>query len=143
MGLEPKVWEPPLWFTLRTMAYMYPKTPNEVTRKKYYEFIANLPVFLPESPVGPDFAALIERFPPSPYLESQGKFKQWLHFIYCRSLEQRGELPPSYTEFMNEYEEKYLTPIEIKKDKSVWRRYIVTGGLLFTFVTLGVIMYRR
>ena len=143
MGLDAKIWEPQLWFILLTIAHMYPLTPNEVTRKKYYEFIINIPVFFPYFPIGQDFASLIERFPPSPYLESQGKFKQWLHFIYSRSCEQRGDLSPSYEDFMSEFNKKYLTPIEVKEDKSKWRRYIVTGSALVAFITLSTILYKR
>ena len=45
--LDPKVWGPHYWFFLHTLAMTYPHHPNSVTKKKYYEFIQNLPLFLP------------------------------------------------------------------------------------------------
>ena len=45
--LDPKVWGPHYWFFLHTLVMTYPHHPNTVTKKKYYEFIQNLPLFLP------------------------------------------------------------------------------------------------
>jgi hypothetical protein len=45
--LDPKVWGPHYWFFLHTLAMTYPHHPNAVTKKKYYEFVQNLPLFLP------------------------------------------------------------------------------------------------
>ena len=41
MALDPKIWGPHYWFFLHTLASTYPHTPNEVVRKKYYDFIQN------------------------------------------------------------------------------------------------------
>ena len=32
-----KVWGPHYWFVLHTIALRYPKNPNDVTKKKYYD----------------------------------------------------------------------------------------------------------
>ena len=45
-SLDANVWGPHYWFVLLTMATSYPKNPNDVTKKKYYEFIQNLPLFM-------------------------------------------------------------------------------------------------
>ena len=55
MGLNYNVWLPHLKFTLQTIAITYPARPNEVSRKKYYDFIQNLPVFFPLEPFGKNF----------------------------------------------------------------------------------------
>jgi len=39
MGLDPKVWLPHFQFVMQTMAISYPKHPNDVSKKKYYDFI--------------------------------------------------------------------------------------------------------
>ena len=49
--MNPEVWGPHFWFTLHTMSMTYPIHPNTVTKKKYYEFITNLPIFLPNSDI--------------------------------------------------------------------------------------------
>ncbi len=71
MGLNPKVWLPHLWFVLYTIAVEYPQTPNDVTKKKYYTLIQNLPVFFPEYPMGSNFIDLLDKYPVTPYLSSR------------------------------------------------------------------------
>jgi len=81
MGLDPKVWLPHFQFIMQTMAISYPKHPNDVSKKKYYEFIQNLPVFLPDKPMGTYFIKLLDDFPVTPYLSSGMSFMKWVHFM--------------------------------------------------------------
>ena len=60
MGLDPKVWLPHFQFVMQTMAISYPANPNDVSKKKYYDFIQNLPVFLPDKPMGTYFIKLLD-----------------------------------------------------------------------------------
>jgi hypothetical protein len=43
MVLDSNVWGPHYWFVLLSIAICYPIHPNDVTKKKYYELIQNLP----------------------------------------------------------------------------------------------------
>ena len=58
MSLNPKVWGPHYWFVLHTIALTYPLKPNETVKKKYYDFIQNLPIFLPVENIGNYFSEL-------------------------------------------------------------------------------------
>ena len=49
MGLDPNIWGPHYWFVIHSIALNYPKNPNDTTKKKYYTFIHDLPLFLPDS----------------------------------------------------------------------------------------------
>ena len=71
MKLRYEVWLPHLKFTLQTMSLNYPLYPNEVTIKKYYSFIQNLPVFFPDDPMGKFLEKLLDDFPVAPYLNSR------------------------------------------------------------------------
>ena len=81
MGLDPTVWLPHFQFVMQTMAISYPANPNDVSKKKYYDFIQNLPVFLPDKPMGTYFIKLLDEFPVSPYLSSRMSFMKWVHFM--------------------------------------------------------------
>ena len=48
---DPKVWGPHYWFFLHTVAHTYPLYPNEVTKRKYYDLINNMPLFIPNEKV--------------------------------------------------------------------------------------------
>ena len=82
--LDSKVWGPHYWFVLLTMATSYPNTPNDVTKKKYYEFIQNLPLFMPSGAIGNQFSTLLDAFPVTPYLDSRESFIKWVHFMHNR-----------------------------------------------------------
>lgn len=82
MTLDPKVWGPHYWFVLHTIAISYPLNPNDVTKKKYYDFIQNLPLFLPIEDIGNSFSKFIDKYPVTPYLDSRESFIKWMHFIH-------------------------------------------------------------
>ncbi|MBM3454146.1 MAG: hypothetical protein FJX80_03240 [Bacteroidetes bacterium] len=80
--LDPSVWGPHYWFVLFSMALTYPDTPNDVVIKKYYDFIQNLPLFLPHHEIGNHFSKLLDKYPVSPYLEKRESFIKWVHFLH-------------------------------------------------------------
>ena len=82
MALDPKVFGPHYWFFLHTISMNYPKYPNAVTKKKYYDFIQNLPLFIPVEKHAADFSKLLDEYPVSPYLDSRDSFVRWMHFIH-------------------------------------------------------------
>lgn len=84
MVLDAKVWGPHYWFVLLTIALSYPKHPNDVTKKKYYELIQNFPLFMPDSQIGNGFSDLLDKYPVTPYLDSRESFVKWVHFIHNR-----------------------------------------------------------
>tara|TARA_Y100000389_G_C17471082_1_gene530993 strand:+ start:2313 stop:2744 length:432 start_codon:yes stop_codon:yes gene_type:complete len=107
MALDPKVWGPHYWFFLHTIALTYPILPNEVMRKKYYNFIQNLPLFLPIPEIGNEFSKMIDRYPVTPYLESRQDFIRWMHFIHNK-INVSLDLPEkTLEETMTEYYEQY------------------------------------
>ena len=79
---DPKVWGPHYWFVLQTIALTYPIHPNDVSKKKYYDFIQNLPIFIPDLKIGNEFSEIITQFPVTPYLDSRSSFNKWIHFIH-------------------------------------------------------------
>ena len=84
MGLNPNIWLPHLKFTLQTIAITYPSHPNDVSKRKYYDLVQNLPVFFPFSPIGKNFLDLLDKYPVTPYLSSRMSFMKWVHYIECK-----------------------------------------------------------
>ena len=71
MKLRHEIWLPHLKFTLQTIALNYPLNPNEITIRKYYNFIQNLPLFFPDDPIGNYMLKLLDEFPVTPYMNSR------------------------------------------------------------------------
>ena len=74
--LDPSIWGPPYWFVLHSIALTYPANPNEVIRKKYYNFIQNLPLFLPVHQIGNTFAEILEKTKPFIFFRKAQTFSQ-------------------------------------------------------------------
>ena len=81
---DPIVWGPHYWFFLHTISYTYPLYPNEVTKRKYYDLIQNMPLFIPNAKIGNTFSQILDNFPVEPYLVNRDSFIRWMHFIHNR-----------------------------------------------------------
>ena len=74
MGLNHNVWMHYFKFTMQTIAITYPAKPNDVTKRKYYDLVQNLPLFFPLEPIGDNFMKLLDKYPVTPYLSSRMSF---------------------------------------------------------------------
>jgi len=139
MGLDPKVWGPHYWFFLHTVAMCYPHRPNTITKKKYYEFIHNIPMFIPVETMATYFSQLLDQYPVSPYLDSRDAFIRWMHFMHNK-INQRLEKPNvSLSKFYELYYEQYK-PNDLKmREYYKMRSKIIYFVIIALFV--GVIFY--
>lgn len=117
MLLSPEIWVPQLQFLLQTISVMYPVNPNDVSKKKYYDTINNLPVFFPHKPMGEHFTKLLNQYPLTPYLKSRESFMRWVHFINNKiNIYMNKEQETFYDSLENYY--KFYKPEEIIKSEN-------------------------
>ena len=139
MKLNSNVWLPHLKFTLQTMAITYPSNPNDVAKKKYYDFISNLPVFIPIEPIGKNFMDLLDQYPVTPYLDSRMSMMKWVHFIFNKISVQLDqpieEFYDSLEKYYDEYKPKEYKTREIAKTRKKYIEFAV-GTIL-----VGLIIY--
>ena len=143
MALDPKIWGPHYWFVLHTIALTYPMTPNDVTKKKYYDFIQNLPLFIPQSQIGNKFAEYLDKFPVSPYLDSRKSFMKWMHFIHNKINSHIGKYEVTMEQAMNDYYQKYI-PKKYKKLKDQKKSQKIIFYIFFLFSLIIItILYNK
>ena len=142
MGLNHNVWLPHLKFTLQTMAITYPKHPNDVSIKKYYDFIQNLPVFIPMEPMGNYFLELLDKYPVTPYLSSRMSFMKWIHFIFNKINKKLKKPEIGFYEDLEKYYEEYK-PKEMKNKELSKTRKKYIDGAIFILLTLSIIYFYR
>jgi hypothetical protein len=138
--LDPKIWGPHYWFFLHTLAMTYPHHPNAITKKKYYEFVQNLPLFIPVDQLSSDFSNLLDKYPVTAYLDNRESFVRWMHFIHNK-INQKLEKPQiNLNEFYIQYYEEYKSNTEKMSDfyklKAKFIYCGVIGSLLFTIFYL-------
>ena len=137
--LDPKIWGPHYWFFLHTLAMTYPHHPNTVTKKKYYEFIQNLPLFIPVEEISKEFEKLIDIYPITPYLDNRHSFTCWMHFIHNKINEKLEKPPITLNEFFVQYYNQYKSQNEKTTEYYKLREKLVYGSILVSI--LGTIYY--
>ena len=143
MGLNPEIWLPHFQFVMQTISILYPQYPNDATKKKYYSFINNMALFIPEKPLGNDYLKLLDEFPVTPYLSSRLSFMKWVHFINNKLL-LRMNMPEvdfydSLENYYNVYKPKELLHKEERKRR---RQYIQIGVILAAVFLISYFSYR-
>jgi hypothetical protein len=131
--LDPKVWGPHYWFFLHTLAMTYPHHPNAVTKKKYYEFIQNLPLFLPVEEISTSFSKLIEKYPITPYLDNRDSFVRWMHFIHNKINVALEKPQVSLNDFFVNYYNEYKP-----KEEKFTEYYKIQGKVIYLLLVIGL-----
>lgn len=137
--LDPKIWGPHYWFFLHTLAMTYPHHPNTVTKKKYYEFIQNLPLFIPVEQISKEVEQLIEKYPITPYLDNRDSFVRWMHFIHNKINEKLEKPQITLNDFFVEYYNSYKSQNDKLIEYYKLKEKIIYGTFLVTI--LGAIYY--
>jgi len=137
--LDPTVWGPHFWFFLHTISLTYPKRPNDVTKKKYYDFVQNIPMWIPVESMATNFSKLLDEYPVSPYLDSRDAFIRWMHFIHNKINERLEKRKISLGEFYETYYKEY------KPKQQQWVDYYKVknkiGYTIILALCIGSIVY--
>ena len=135
MALNPEVWGPWYWGFLHTVAISYHNFPNAETKKKYYQLIQSLPLFIPVESISTSFGKLLQLYPVSPYLDNKQSFIKWMHFIHNKINEKLEKptitLDEFYINYYNHYKPKRVRFAEL---------YKLQGKIIYIFI-LSIILY--
>lgn len=136
--LDPKIWGKHYWFVLHTIAIIYPNNPNEFMKKKYYDFIQNIPLFLPNEKMGNTFLEYLDKYPVTPYLQNRISLMKWVHFIHNKINIALGKEEVNFYDAVNMYYSNYQTHDE-SIQKNIKQKYIL---MTTSFIVLtGIIAY--
>ena len=141
--MNPEVWGPHFWFTLHTMSMTYPIHPNSVTKKKYYEFITNLPIFIPNADIGNHFAKLLDEYPVEPYLSSRMSFIKWIHFIHNKINVSLGKPDMPFYKFLEWYHKQYIPKDIIDKEKTQWNKRYIEISIIVILILLVCYCWKK
>jgi len=143
MALDPHVWGPHYWFFLHTLAISYPIKPNDVTKKKYYTFIHNLPLFIPVNEIGNSFSKMLDKYPVKPYLDSRKSFIKWMHFIHNKIniLCNKDEI--TLDEAMEQYYNNYKPKQNKNNEEKKQREKLIFMGIIFLLIVISIYFYNK
>jgi hypothetical protein len=128
--LDAKIWGPHYWFFIDTIAMSYPIKANDVIKKKYYELIQNMRLFIPDYEMGNEFGNLIDKYPVTPYLDKREDFVKWVHFLHNKMNEKLEKPQITLEEFYRRYYELYKPKDQQMREYIRTRSKFVYFGLL-------------
>ena len=134
---DSRVWGPQVWFFLHTIAMTYPLHANAVTKRKYYDFIHNLPLFLPNEEMGNHFSRLLDKYPVTPYLGKRESFVRWTVFIHNKVNVELGKPEMELADAIAAYERQYVPAKLQLYGGSGERKYMVA---MFSAVVLALLL---
>ena len=142
MKFSPSVWGPHYWFFLHTVAQSYPLSPNQVTKRKYYDLIQNFPLFLPDEEIGNKFSRLLDKYPVTPYLDSRDSFIRWTHFIHNKINAILGKPEISLPLALDKYNAEYK-PKTVRVTESIKiRKHLLYSAFIISCFLLIYIYYK-
>ena len=143
MKLKYEIWLPQLKFTLQTIALYYPKNPNEITIRKYYNLIQNLPVFFPAEPIGNTMRKILDDFPVQPYLNSKTSFMKWIHFVFNKINKKLEMNTESFYESLEEYYRNYKPKEILNKEQIKQKKKYMYIFSVVLFLTVSTYYYNK
>ena len=140
--LDATIWGPHYWFFLHTATMTYPLKANDVVKKKYYDFIQNIPLFIPNETMSKSFQNVLDTYPVSPYLDTRDSLVRWMHFIHNKINKRLGKREISMTKFYEDYHENYKnTNVKIVEYAKTKRQ--VLYALLICSLIVGIYTLNR
>lgn len=132
---DPTIWGPHYWFVMHSIAMTYPSHPNPVSKRKYYDFFMNLPLFLPDVDMGAKFSELLDSFPITPYLDCRDSLVRWVYFIHNKINRKLAKdeitLGESIDLHYSKYKPKPIYLEEIVHMKTKWIHAVFIGICIF------------
>ncbi len=140
---EPHIWGPHFWFFLHTIAMSYPDHANDVTKRKYYDLIQNMPLFLPDAEMGNRFSRLLDDYPVTPYLGKRESFIRWTIFIHNKINVILGKPEMELDEAIEQYNRAYI-PEKLELNGETTIRKIVVymySAILLALLLVAYMMH--
>jgi hypothetical protein len=137
MTYNPEIWGPHYWFFLHTIAHSYPEFPNAVTKRKFYDLIINMPLFIPNSNIANNFSNILDKHPVTPYLDNRDSFKKWMHFIHNKINVMLNKDELSFEDAEHLYKKSYLPKKVLLSEKFRIKKHHIY--LFFTLISFFLI----
>lgn len=127
-GMRTKVWGPPAWIFLHTVAHNYPLKPTRQDRKNYKNFFKSIGYILPCKYCRMSYQQYYKELPITRFLNCRENVAYWIFLIHNKVNAKLGRCQLSLKDFKNKIKPRYdsyrakckpTTPEEIKAAKRI------------------------
>ena len=140
---DAEIWGPHFWFFIHTIAINYPDRANDVTRRKYYDLIQNMPIFIPDTEMGNRFSHLLDQYPVTPYLDKRESFIRWTVFIHNKVNIILGKPEVTLEYAIESYHQAYVPPkLEMYGETSIHTNVVyVYSAIILALLLVAYMVY--
>jgi len=137
------IWGPHFWFFLHTIAMNYPDRANDVTRRKYYDLVQNMPIFIPNVEMGNRFSRLLDQYPVTPYLDKRESFIRWTVFIHNKVNIILGKPEMTLETAIELYHAAYIPPkLDVYGGTSIHKNVVyVYSAIILALLLVAYMVY--
>ena len=121
----------------------YPVTPNDTVKKKFYDFIQNFPLFIPDPKISASFTTILDTYPVSPYLDSKDSFVRWTHFIHNKINKKLEKDVISLEKFYTEYYKQYETTSEKQIQYVKTKKHVAYAVIVLILITVIYLVHNK
>ena len=137
IDIDPKIWGKSFWYTLHIISFTYPDIPNDTAKKKYYDLIQNLPLFLPNKKISNQFIEILDKYPVKPYLDSKTMFIKWMHFIHNEINKLNYKDPMPYDDYIHKITQSFI----VKEIPKTTINYYDIYSIIFIIILITIIYF--
>ena len=139
MFYDSLVWGPHYWFVIHTITHSYQDIPNAMTKRKYYDFIQNLPFFIPNTEMGDRFSRMLDKYPVTPYLDNRASFIKWGFFIHNKINVMLGKEERTFEESEEAYMSHYKSkPIYLAEKLNIKKHYLYFAIIVMCILVIYI-----
>ena len=130
--MNPKIWGPPLWFSLHTITLHYPEKPSLYDKKAMSDFFTNLQYVLPCKTCSQRYDHYLTKHPIQNYLNSRNDLVRWLIKIHNEVNEHIGYQRIDEDQAFQKLNAIYNKPPLTRRIKKFIQHYTIhiLGGIL-------------
>jgi len=137
MELDASIWGSSYWFFIHTLTFTYPINPTTTIKKKYYDFLNNFYLFIPNKQMSKYYEETLIEYPIKPYLDRKDDLIKWGWYIHNKINQKLNKPILSLSDFYGIYYHKYN---ETSNNAIVNRKYMIYIKQIIFFV-LCIILY--
>jgi hypothetical protein len=105
--MDPNIWGPKFWFSLHSVSFTYPFSPDIQDKERYKNFFSLLEHLLPCVLCRKNYSKNIQNYPIDGHLESRKSLAYWLMDIHNMVNVENGKPSMTRDEMLENYERQY------------------------------------
>jgi len=141
--MDPAIWGPPFWQFMHMVAMTYPLNPTAVTKRRIYDFVQTLPLFVPVESMGKELEEMLNEYPVTAYLDKRDDLVRWMHFIHNKINAKLRKPQISLDQHLAEYHAAYVPKLQQFAEWTLWKKQAIQWGGMVLVVGLIYYLYDR